>query len=96
MLLFLLGLMTGFLEKRFTNVRIDLSAHLERVMNCILLLALGAAWNEAQLLHQVKATAYCTALYGTYVNWLVTSIAAAFGTAASSPITQPATAVSHG
>lgn len=37
--------------------------------------------------HPVKVTAYWTALYGTYANWLVTSIAAAFGTAASSPIT---------
>ena len=56
-------------------------------MNGILLLALGAAWNEVRLPHPVKVTAYCTLLYGTYVNWLVTSIAAAFGTAAGSPIT---------
>jgi hydroxylaminobenzene mutase len=56
-------------------------------MNGILLLALGAAWNEVRLPHPVKVTAYCAALYGTYANWLVTSIAAAFGTAASSPIT---------
>ena len=87
MLLFLLGLITGLLEQRFTNVRMGLSAHLEGVMNGILLLALGAAWNEVRLPHPVKVTAYCTALYGTYVNWLVTSIAAAFGTAANSPIT---------
>jgi hydroxylaminobenzene mutase len=50
-------------------------------------LALGAAWNEVWVLHPVKVTAYCTALYGRYVNWLVTSIAAAFGTAAHSLIT---------
>jgi (hydroxyamino)benzene mutase len=87
MLLFLFGLITGLLEQRFTNVRMGLSAHLEGVMNGILLLALGAAWNEVRLPHPVKVTAYFTALYGTYVNWLVTSIAAAFGTAASSPIT---------
>src|SRR5260370_24736145 len=87
MLLFLLGLITGLLEQRFTNVRMGLSAHIEGVMNGILLLALGAAWNEVRLPHPVKVTAYCTALYGTYVNWLVTSIAAAFGTAANSPIT---------
>ncbi|HKF55219.1 MAG TPA: hydrogenase, partial [Blastocatellia bacterium] len=30
---------------------------------------------------------YWTALYGTYVNWLVTTLAAIFGTAALSPIT---------
>jgi (hydroxyamino)benzene mutase len=46
MLLFLFGLITGLLEQRFTNVRMGLSAHLEGVMNGILLLALGAAWNE--------------------------------------------------
>lgn len=87
MLLFLLGLITGLLEQRFTNVRMALSAHLEGVMNGIFLLALGAAWNEVRLSHPVKVTAYWTALYGTYANWLVTSIAAAFGTAADSPIT---------
>ena len=87
MLLFLAGLITGLLEQRFTNVRMGLSAHLEGVMNGILLLALGAAWNEVRLPHSLRVTAYCTALYGTYVNWLVTSIAAAFGTAANSPIT---------
>ena len=87
MLLFLLGLITGLLEQRFTNVRMGLSAHLEGVMNGILLLALGAAWNEVRLPHPVKVTAYYAALYGTYVNWLTTSMAAAFGTAAKSPIT---------
>jgi hydroxylaminobenzene mutase len=87
MLLFLLGLVTGLFEQHFTNIRMALSAHLEGVMNGILLLALGAAWNEVRLPHPAKVTAYCTALYGTYVNWLVTSIAAAFGTAAKSPIT---------
>jgi hydroxylaminobenzene mutase len=65
----------------------ELSAHLEGVMNGILLLALGAAWNEIRLPHPAKVAAYCTALYGTYVNWLTTSIAAAFGTTAKSPIT---------
>jgi (hydroxyamino)benzene mutase len=38
MLLFLLGSITGLLEQRFTNVRMGLSAHLEGVMNGILLL----------------------------------------------------------
>ena len=87
MLLFLLGLITGLLEHRFTNVRMGLAAHLEGVMNGIFLLALSAAWNEVRLSYPVKVTAYCTVLYGTYANWLVTSIAAIFGTAAGSPIT---------
>lgn len=86
-LLFLLGLITGLLEQRFTNVRMGLAAHLEGVMNGILLLALGSAWDEVRLPNPVKVTAYWAALYGTYVNWFVTSMAAAFGTAANSPIT---------
>src|SRR5215470_5974545 len=87
MLLFLLGLVTGFVEQRFTNVRMGLAAHLEGVMNGIFLLALGAVWNEVRLSAAAKATAYWTALYGTYANWLVTTLAAIFGTAALSPIT---------
>jgi hydroxylaminobenzene mutase len=43
MFLFLLGLLTGFAETKFANVRMGLAAHLEGVMNGIFLLALGAA-----------------------------------------------------
>jgi (hydroxyamino)benzene mutase len=87
MFLFLLGLITGFLEQRFTNVRMGLAAHLEGVMNGIFLLALGAIWTQVQLPRAAKRAAYWTGLYGTYVNWLFTTLAAVFGTAALSPIT---------
>jgi len=87
MFLFLLGLVTGLLEQRFTNMRMGLAAHLEGVMNGTFLLALGAAWNAVRLQPGVKAVAYWTALYGAYANWLVTTLAAVFGTAALSPIT---------
>ena len=86
MFLFLLGLATGLVEQRFANVRMGLAAHLEGVMNGMLLVGLGAIWTEVKLPPRAKATAYWTALYGTYVNWLVTTLAAVFGTAALSPI----------
>jgi hydroxylaminobenzene mutase len=86
MLLFLLGLATGFAEQRFANVRMGLAAHLEGVMNGTLLIALGAIWTEIRLSPLAKAAAYWSALYGTYVNWLITTLAAVFGTAALSPI----------
>ena len=86
MCLFLLGLLTGFVEQRFANVRMGLAAHLEGVMNGTFLIALGAIWTEVRLPSTAKAIAYWTALYGTYVNWLVTTLAAVFGTAALSPI----------
>jgi hydroxylaminobenzene mutase len=89
MFLFLLGLLTGFVEPRFANVRMGLAAHLEGVMNGIFLLALGAAWNQVVLAPKVKATAYWGVLYSTYMNWAITSLAAVFGTGALSPITAP-------
>ena len=86
-LLFLLGLLTGFLEQQFDNPRMGLASHLEGVMNGIFLLALGSVWTDVRLSPLTKAIAYWTALYGTYGNWLVTTLAAVFGTAALSPIT---------
>lgn len=87
MFLFLLGLITGFLEPQFANMRMGLAAHLEGVMNGILLLALGAAWGHVYLGRTAKRVAYWAALYGAYFNWLITTLAAVFGTAALSPIT---------
>lgn len=87
MALFLLGLLTGLVEQRFTNVRMALAAHLEGVMNGTFLLALGAIWNEVNLASPAKAAAYATVLAGTYGNWVMTTLAAILGTAALSPIT---------
>jgi hydroxylaminobenzene mutase len=56
-------------------------------MNGTFLIALGAIWNAVKLSPRTKATAYWTVLYGTYMNWLITMLAAVFGTAALSPIT---------
>src|SRR3979490_2242907 len=86
MFLFLLGLLTGFVEQKFNNPRMGLAAHLEGVMNGIFLVALGAVWAEVRLSPRPKAAAYWTALYGTYANWAITTLAAIFGTAALSPI----------
>jgi (hydroxyamino)benzene mutase len=87
MFLFLLGLFTGFVEQEFTNPRMGLAAHLEGVTNGIFLIALGAVWTEVSLSQRLKVAAYWSALYGTYANWAVTTLAAIFGTAALSPIT---------
>ncbi len=87
MFLFLLGLVTGFAEPHFVNMRMGLAAHLEGVLNGIFLLALGAAWPEVRLSPSATTIAFWAALYGSYVNWLMTTLAAAFGTGALSPIT---------
>jgi (hydroxyamino)benzene mutase len=84
--LFLLGLITGLMEQRFTNTRMGLAAHLEGVMNGTFLVALGAMWSEVRLPPLAEATAYWTALYGAYANWVTTMLAAVLGTAAANPI----------
>ena len=58
MLLFLLGLLTGLAEQRFTNVGMGLAAHLEGVMNGTFVVALGAIWTEVRLPSRAKAIAY--------------------------------------
>ncbi|MFZ5724318.1 MAG: hydrogenase [Pseudomonadota bacterium] len=87
MFLFLLGLLTGLVETQFANIRMGLAAHLEGVMNGIFLLALGAAWQEVRLSPRLTVAAFLAALYGTYANWAVTTLAAVFGTGAMSPVT---------
>jgi (hydroxyamino)benzene mutase len=87
MFLFLLGLLTGFLELKFKNPRMGLAAHLEGVMNGIFLVALGAVWTEVRLSPRWKVAAYWGALYGTYANWALTTLAAILGTVALSPVT---------
>jgi hydroxylaminobenzene mutase len=85
--LFLLGLLTGLVEQKFANPRMGLAAHLEGVLNGILLMAVGSVWPEVRLKDRVKAVVFGTALYGTYANWAFTALAAAMGTAALSPVT---------
>jgi len=87
MFLFLLGLLTGFLEPHFVNPRMGLASHLEGVMNGIFLLALGGAWSRVRLGPVAGAVAFWAVLYSAYVNWLMTCLAALWGTAALSPLT---------
>ena len=76
MFLFLLGLVTGLVEEKFSNTRMGLAAHLEGVMNGTFLLALGAVWNEVYLVPRLKGLTYWSLLYGTYANWAFTTLAA--------------------
>lgn len=86
MFLFLIGLVSGMQERRFKNMRMALSAHLQGVMNGTFLIALGAIWGHVDLPPRAEKTARWTALYGTYGNWLFTTVGAALGTAAANPI----------
>src|SRR5271163_1551921 len=58
MFLFLLGLLTGFAEQHFANVRMGLAAHLEGLMNGTFLVALGAIWIHVRLSPSATTVAY--------------------------------------
>ena len=84
--LFLLGLLTGLVGEHFTNARLGLAAHLEGVMNGILLIALGGIWQEVRLSATSTKATFWLLLYGAYSNWLVTTMAAILGTSSMTPI----------
>ena len=87
MLLFLLGLLTGFVIQQFSNPRMALAAHLEGILNGLFLLVLGAIWAQVRLSLRAARVARGCVLYGAYVNWGITTVAAALGTSALTPIT---------
>ena len=84
--LFGLGLLTGFMIPALHNPRMGLSAHLEGVMNGIFLVVLGLAWHRFVLPARARFALFGLALYGTYVNWATTVLAALFGTSRHTPI----------
>ena len=85
-ILFLLGLLTGFVIPGFVNPRMGLASHLEGVMNGTFLIALGAAWSYILLSSLLETIAFWLILYGTYANWLFITLAAIFGTSEMTPM----------
>jgi (hydroxyamino)benzene mutase len=87
MLLFLFGLLTGFITMSLKNPRMGLAAHLEGVMNGPFLVIAGIIWNELRLAEALKKIVFWTLLYGAFVNWMVTLVAAILGTSKMTPLT---------
>jgi hydroxylaminobenzene mutase len=83
--LFLLGLITGLAIPIINNHRMGLSAHLEALLNGILLLALGCLWPQLKLSARALNATFWLALYGTYANWFFTLLGAILGTKALTP-----------
>lgn len=86
MVLFLLGLITGFVVMKFVNPRQGLAAHLEGVMNGTFLVVAGFVWNELLLSSKAKKAAYALLLYGTFANWFFTILGAGWGTSRITPL----------
>lgn len=84
--LFLLGLLTGFVIPVAQLPRMALSSHLEGVMNGSFLIALGLCWKHLVLPSWAERTAFLAAITGTYANWAATLLSAFTGAAAMMPI----------
>jgi hydroxylaminobenzene mutase len=88
-ILFLLGLLTGFVPGELANPRMGLASHLEGVMNGMFLIALGAAWSHVHLGRRAESVAFWSLAFGTTANWLTTLLAAVWGTGRMTPLAAP-------
>jgi len=84
MLLFLIGLLTGFAIPLLANPRMGLTSHLEGIMNGIFLVLLGLVWPKLVLSARALASLFWLAVYGSFANWTATLLAAIWG--AGSPM----------
>ena len=85
-LLFLIGLLTGFVIPKLANPRMGLASHLEGVLNGIFLVALGLLWQRLNLSNNWLLITFWLAIYGTFANWLATLLAAIWGAGSLMPI----------
>ncbi|MBC6493036.1 hypothetical protein ACFSQD_00785 [Flavihumibacter stibioxidans] len=85
-LLFLAGLIVGFLIPVLANPRMGLSTHLEGVMNGLFLVVLGLIWNRLSLSQKALKTTYALALYGTFANFIAVFLAAITGAGKMMPL----------
>lgn len=78
-LLFLIGLLTGFAIPALANPRMGLASHLEALMNGTFLILLGLLWPRLTLPPRGLTALFWLAVYGGFANWTATLLAAAWG-----------------
>jgi hydroxylaminobenzene mutase len=88
-LLFLLGLLTGFALPAMKNPRMGLSSHMEGILNGIFLIAIGLLWQKLTLSDRILKITFWLLLYGTYVNWATVLFSAITGAGAMMSLSNP-------
>jgi hydroxylaminobenzene mutase len=84
--LFLLGLLTGFAVPLLELPRVGLTSHLEGVLNGILLLVLGLVWPHLRLSARMTTLAYWLIVYAAFANWFATLMSAVTGAGGTLPL----------
>src|SRR4051812_24259634 len=88
-LLFLIGLLTGFAMPVFANPRMGLSSHMEGVLNGMFLIGIGLIWTRINLSDKLLSATYWLLLYGTFANWATILFSAITGAGLMLPIANP-------
>lgn len=84
--LFLIGLLTGFAVPLVNNPRMGLASHMQGIINGIVLVMLGIIWPRLRFSRSTSNATLVLVIYGTFANWLATLLAAAWGAGRSMPI----------
>jgi hydroxylaminobenzene mutase len=79
LVLFLIGLLTGFVIPALKNPRMGLSSHIEGVLNGMFLVLLGLLWPHILLPHAWATAAAVLIVYAAYANWLATLLGGIWG-----------------
>jgi len=82
LVLFLIGLLTGFISGGVANPRMGLSAHLEGLMNGMFLVLLGLLWPRLALGSVALLSAFWLVTYAAFANWLGVLLAGIWGAGA--------------
>lgn len=82
--LLMAGLMTGFTPAVVANPRMALSAHLEGILNGVMLLALSAIWHRVALGPRAQGWAFGLIAFASVTNWATVLLAAIWGAGARS------------
>ena len=89
-LLFLVGLLTGLALASgaafIANPRGVLAGHLEAVMNGTFLIAVAFFIDDTALSARARTRVVWLLLYGTWGNWLATTLAGILGTSEATPL----------
>lgn len=79
LILFLLGLFTGFAVPALKNPRMGLASHVEAHMNGLFLIVLGLLWPHVKLGQTLELVTVALLVYGTWANWFATLLSGIWG-----------------
>ncbi len=85
-ILILIALVSGLFVPVMPIPRLGLSAHTIGVLSGILLISIGAIWQQFTLSLRQTQVIYWSWLYSSYVNWLGCLVGAIFGAGEFTPL----------